>query len=160
MHGQYKQVGIDGFASVDGTLNGASLGVHHGNKSDGYAALNVSTLRHVRHGTSNTVFGQLDVNTVNETHVFCTATLKKRTANIDISAQLFTEMYASRSSYMATLNNARLSIPAEILPLTYGVQFQTAFTYDCGHLTAGYGLTKDISLGYSPSFNLSFDMEM
>jgi len=160
MHGQYKQMGIDGFSSVDGTLNGASLGACHGNMSDGYAALNISTLRHARHGSSNTVFGQLDVNTANETHVFCTATLKKRTANIDVSAQIFTEIYAARSSYRATLNNANLSIPAEILPLTYGVQFQTAFTYDCGRLTTGGGLTKDISLGYSPSFNLSFDMEM
>jgi hypothetical protein len=159
IHAQYQQLGFDGFASADGLLTGASMGLSQGKTSTGYAAFNVSTLRHMRHGSSETVFGRVIADALNETHVFCNVTLKKRIVNVDFSAQFFTEIHASRSAYTARLDTKDISIPAEQLPLTYGVQFQTSFAYDCGHLVAGYGLTKDTA-GYAPSFSLMVDVEL
>lgn len=159
VHAQYQQLGFDGFASADGLLSGANLGLSRGTTSTGYAAFNVATLRHLRYGSSETVFGRFIADALNETHVFCNVTLKKRIVNVDFSAQFFTEIHASRSAYTARLDTKDISIPAEQLPLTYGVQFQTSFAYDCGHLVAGYGLTKDTA-GYAPSFSLLVDVEL
>lgn len=159
IHGQYKQFGIDGFTSLDRKLNGGSLGIYLGNVTDGYASVSMSAQNHVRHGASNTVLGHLSADGINETHVFCNVTLKKQIENLDISAQFFTEMYAARAAYSAKLNAANLSIPAEMLPLTYGVQLQTTFSCDVGYMTAGYGLIYGTS-GYSPNVSLQINIQL
>lgn len=75
IHGQYQQFGVDAFSSLDGNLKGGSLGVYLGNVQDGYAAISVSAQQQGRHGSTNTVFGHLSVDALNETHVFCNVTL-------------------------------------------------------------------------------------
>ena len=157
IHGQYQQFGMDAFSSLDGNLMGGNLGVYLGNVQDGYAAISVSAQNQVRHGSTNTVFGHVAVDALNETHVFCNVTLKKTFENIGVSAQFFTEMYAARAAYSARLNSANLSIPAEMLSLSCGSHFQTTYTFDKGYASAGFGLNHD-SLGFSPSISLQMSL--
>lgn len=74
-----------------------------------------------------------------------------------MSAQLFTEMYAARAAYSAKLNAANLSIPSEMLPLSYGAHFQTTYSFDKGYASAGFGLNHDSS-GFSPSVSLQMSL--
>jgi polyisoprenoid-binding protein YceI len=99
------------------------------------------------------------VDALNEPHVFCNVTLKITFQNIGMSAQFFTEMYATRAAYSARLNSASLSIPAEMLSLSYGAHFQTTYTFDKGYTSVGFGLNHD-SLGFSPSMSLQMSLSL
>ncbi len=159
LHGQSQHLGIDGFISADGKLHGAAAGLYHGNAEDGYAAVTLSTMHHKRSGLGDSILGRIDAAELNETHVFANATLKKRIANIDISAQLFSSVYAKRDAHVLKINNKNIDIPLQTLPLTYGVQMQTSFNVNVGTLTAGYGISKDLT-GYVQSLNLMFDIQL
>lgn len=159
LHGQYQQLGVDAFSSLDGNLKGGSLGVYLGTAQDGYAAISVSAQNQGRHGSTNTVFGHLSADALNETHVFCNVTLKKTFQNIGLSAQFFAEMYAARAAYSARLNSSNLSIPAEMLPLSYGAHVQTTYAFDKGYASAGFGLSYD-RFAVTPSVSLQMNLTL
>ncbi len=159
LHGQSQYMGIDGFVSADGKLHGAAAGLYHGNAEDGYAALSLSTMHHTRNGLGDCVFGRINATAINETHVVANLTLKKRIIDIDISAQIFSDVYAKRDAHVLRINSENIAVPLQNLPLTYGFQLQASFNVNVGTLTAGYGITDDLT-GYTQTLNLMFDLEL
>ena len=159
LHGQSQHMGIDGFVSADGNLHGASAGLYHGNAEDGYAAVSLSTMHHKRSGWGDSVLGRIAAAELYETHVFANVTLKKRIINTDVSAQIFSDLYAKRDAHVLKINNKNIDVPLQTLPLTYGFQMQASLNINVGTLTAGYGITRDLT-GYAPSLNLMFDIQL
>ena len=159
IHSQYDHFAADGFATEDGHLYGARIGVNYGDVQNASVSVDLTAQINARSGACDSAIGYVYSKNIQETRIISNLALKKRLETLEFCGRLFSEIHAVRDSHSMRINNETMEMSAESLPLSYGVQLQTSVDFKCGNFTGAYAICHE-NKAFVQKINLMFNVNL
>jgi hypothetical protein len=159
IHGLYHHIAADGFATNDGNLYGARIGINYGQVQDGSISFDLTTQINKRSGSYDSALGHVFTKNIHETRIISNVALKKRFESVEFVGQIFSEIHAFRNAYSVFINHENITIPLQSLPLSYGIQLQTSFDFKYEGFTGAYVISHE-NQAFSQKINLMYNIKL